>query len=318
MGMQCPSRLWQAGSHSMKPRISPGAGLRWTVSPLLVTCWMTPVLGAESSAHIDGGVFSWARFLAPFHMVVLHLPIGFFSAVILLEVWTWMKPSEERRRVIGVMLNFGVLATAATMVFGFLRAIDGGYEELTLHRHRGWGIAAAALMLIAAGLHASLRRQPAPGGCIAFRVLLFAGFIALTVAGHHGGSLTHGSSFLTQNAPAGVRHLLEGQHPSTTATHTSNGTNSARAQAILEHRCIACHGAEKQKGGLRLDSRAAMLKGGKSGHPALVPGDPGRSELIRASLLPLTHDDVMPPDGKEPLTTAEQSVLIDWIRLGAQ
>jgi hypothetical protein len=96
-----------------------------------------------------------------------------------------------------------------------------------------------------------------------------------------------------------------------------HGTNSIRASAVLEHRCIACHGGEKQKGGLRLDSRAAMLKGGKSGHPAVVPGDPGRSELIRVCLLPSTHEDAMPPDGKEPLTTAELNVLIDWVRHGA-
>jgi hypothetical protein len=235
----------------------------------------------------------------------------------LLEVWTWRRPSEDRRQVIGVMLNFGVLATAATMVFGFLRAIDGGYEELTLNRHRGWGIAAASLMLIAAGLHASLRRHPAPGGCVAFRVLLFTGFIALTVAGHHGGSLTHGSTFLTQNAPAGVRYFLEAGHPANPSMPTGHGTNFVGASAVLERRCIACHGEEKQKGGLRLDSRVAMLKGGKSGHPALVPGDPGRSELIRACLLPSTHEDAMPPDGKEPLTAAELNVLIDWVRHGA-
>lgn len=285
---------------------------------LLMTCLVTPVIGAEPSAHVDGGVFSWARFLAPFHMVVLHLPIGLFSAVMLLEVWTWLKPSEDRRRVIGVLLSFGVLATAATMAFGFLRAIDGGYDALTLSRHRGWGIAAAALMLIAAGLHASLRRHPAPGGCVAFRVLLFTGFIALTVAGHHGGSLTHGATFLTQNAPAGVRHFFETAHPTTPSPAAGGGARAGQATTLLEHRCIACHGAEKQKGGLRLDSRAAMLKGGKSGHPALVPGDPGRSELIRASLLPPAHDEAMPPDGKEPLTADEQAVLIDWVRGGAQ
>jgi hypothetical protein len=40
---------------------------------------------------------------------------------------------------------------------------------------------------------------------------------------------------------------------------------------ILENKCVSCHGAERQKGGLRLDTHALALKGGDSG-PAMVPG----------------------------------------------
>ena len=50
---------------------------------------------------------------------------------------------------------------------------------------------------------------------------------------------------------------------------------------LLVEKCYACHGAEKQKGGLRLDSREAILKGGESG-PAVVPGKPEESLLVEA------------------------------------
>src|SRR5262249_62000231 len=50
---------------------------------------------------------------------------------------------------------------------------------------------------------------------------------------------------------------------------------------VLATRCQSCHGATKQKGGLRLDSRSAALAGGNTG-PAVVPGDAGASLLIQA------------------------------------
>lgn len=85
-----------------------------------------------------------------------------------------------------------------------------------------------------------------------------------------------------------------------------------RARAVLESRCVSCHGPEKQKGGLRLDSRQALLKGGDSGAGA-VAGDPGRSLLLHA----VRHDagDLkMPP--KETLPADQVELLERWIRTG--
>jgi len=45
---------------------------------------------------------------------------------------------------------------------------------------------------------------------------------------------------------------------------------------ILENKCVSCHGSERQKGGLRLDTRALALKGGDSG-PAMVLGNAEKS-----------------------------------------
>ena len=50
---------------------------------------------------------------------------------------------------------------------------------------------------------------------------------------------------------------------------------------LLLKRCLACHDTEHDKGGLRLDSREAALKGGKSKLPAISPGTPAKSELIK-------------------------------------
>ncbi|MDZ4687353.1 MAG: PSD1 and planctomycete cytochrome C domain-containing protein [Planctomycetaceae bacterium] len=81
---------------------------------------------------------------------------------------------------------------------------------------------------------------------------------------------------------------------------------------LLADKCGKCHGAAKQWSGLRLDSRAAMLKGGEHG-PAIVPGRPEESRLIEA--VRQTGDVQMPPDGK--LTDAQIAALERWIKLGA-
>lgn len=84
---------------------------------------------------------------------------------------------------------------------------------------------------------------------------------------------------------------------------------------ILEQQCVKCHGAEKQKGKLRLDSREAALKGGKGG-PSLVPGDSAKSEFLRRVMLPKSDDDFMPAEG-EPLPKPQIELLKKWIDEGA-
>lgn len=86
-------------------------------------------------------------------------------------------------------------------------------------------------------------------------------------------------------------------------------------QPILQQQCFKCHGEEKQKGKLRLDSREAALKGGKTG-PAFVANDAAKSEMIRRISLPKSDDDFMPSEG-EPLSKAQIDLIKDWISQGA-
>jgi hypothetical protein len=81
---------------------------------------------------------------------------------------------------------------------------------------------------------------------------------------------------------------------------------------ILAASCYDCH-TEERLGGLRLDSREAMLKGGKSG-PAIVPGDPDRSLLIQA--VRQTTDKLKMPKGGR-LEPREVEALVEWVRAGA-
>jgi hypothetical protein len=84
-----------------------------------------------------------------------------------------------------------------------------------------------------------------------------------------------------------------------------------KVRPILAANCYACH-TNSQLAGLRLDSRAAMLKGGQSG-ASLVPGDPDKSLLIQA--VRQTGELKMPKGGK--LKKEEVDALVEWVRAGA-
>lgn len=84
---------------------------------------------------------------------------------------------------------------------------------------------------------------------------------------------------------------------------------------IFESKCIGCHGAEKQKGKLRMDSYAALLKGGSDG-ASLVPGNLADSLLVSRICLPADHDDHMPPEDKTQLTAPEIKLIRAWVEKG--
>jgi mono/diheme cytochrome c family protein len=86
-----------------------------------------------------------------------------------------------------------------------------------------------------------------------------------------------------------------------------------KVRPVLAENCFKCHGEQKQKGGLRLDSRSAILTGGDRG-PAIVAGSPDTSLLVRA----VRHADPdlqMPPKKKLSRTQIDQ--LVSWVRMGA-
>jgi mono/diheme cytochrome c family protein len=85
---------------------------------------------------------------------------------------------------------------------------------------------------------------------------------------------------------------------------------------IFQQRCIECHGAEKVKGKLRMDTRADIFKGGDTG-PSIVAGQADKSELYRRITLPKDHDEVMPNKG-ELLTKAQTDLIRNWINEGAK
>jgi mono/diheme cytochrome c family protein len=86
-----------------------------------------------------------------------------------------------------------------------------------------------------------------------------------------------------------------------------------KIRPVLEGTCVKCHGATKTSGGLRLDTRRAILAGGDTG-PAVEPGDPENSLLVQA----IRHEGglAMPPK-KPKLSESTVADFVTWVRLGA-
>jgi hypothetical protein len=116
---------------------------------------------------------------------------------------------------------------------------------------------------------------------------------------------------------------------SLTATTNESIDFGTEIYPILRENCLNCHSApyedvrgriKEPKGGLRLDSPEWISKGAikddGSVTTALIPGDADASELYSLTILPVDHDDLMPPRG-EPLTPAQTELLKNWINQGA-
>ncbi len=87
---------------------------------------------------------------------------------------------------------------------------------------------------------------------------------------------------------------------------------------IFQKSCFKCHGEEKQKGKLRVDSLQAVLKGGEDGK-VVEPGNSAKSVLVHNVARIGDEDDWMPPTDKgEPLNKAQVGLIRAWIDQGAK
>ena len=96
----------------------------------------------------------------------------------------------------------------------------------------------------------------------------------------------------------------------------------AKIRPVLAKTCVGCHGPEKQKGGLRMDTREHLLAGGKEDEKTIVvvvPGDPAKSMIIEA--IEYKNEDLqMPPPKKgKPMKLTEQEIndLKEWVKMNA-
>ena len=246
------------------------------------------------------------QFVGRFHPVLVHLPIGFLLLLGLLELLALRPNSKHLSSASRAILIASVPVTLGAALTGWLLAENGGYNEAVLFQHRWAGVAVAvgAVALLVAHQRHQVRL---------YRWLLLIVVAVIALAGHQGGSLTHGTGYLGRYAPGPLRGLLGGGK---SATAQNGSAFAAVIQPIFDRSCTSCHNADKVKGGLRMDTHELLMKGGDNG-PVLVAGKSSESELLRRIQLPFDDDDHMPPDGKPQPTVDELAVLTWWIDAGA-
>ena len=90
---------------------------------------------------------------------------------------------------------------------------------------------------------------------------------------------------------------------------------NTQVKPIFNKKCITCHGGVKQKAGFSLLFREEALGNTESGKPAIIPGKPEESELIRR--ISLDDPEERMPYKHEPLSKEEIEILTQWIKQGA-
>ena len=96
---------------------------------------------------------------------------------------------------------------------------------------------------------------------------------------------------------------------------SKNSLYFSKVRPIFAKVCVSCHGPQKQKGDLRLDT-PDFIRAGVNGKPIIVPGVPAKSRVYHVTGLPADDTDKMPPKGT-PLNSTERAVLAEWITNGA-
>lgn len=257
-----------------------------------------------------------ALFFGRFHPVLVHLPIGLIILLAFLEAISRIPKFKHASANNGLILALGAPLSVVAAILGLLLSQEGGYDPKLLQLHQWTGIATAVGFVVAALLYRLNLLK-------AYRFSIYGSFVVLLVASHFGGSLTHGSDYLVRYAPGPFRNYFAKQRSAAPAAAEKSGTWLEQpvfarvVHPILEDKCSACHGPEKAKGGLRVDSYESLMKGGEYG-PAIRAGKASDSDLVKRMLLPIDDDDHMPPDGKPQPDKDEIALIRWWVDSGAK
>jgi len=262
----------------------------------------------------------WTLFLGHFHPALLHLPIGFYTVLAVLEYLDSSKSGPRIGKACEIVLNYTAIAAAVAAILGIFLAMPGGYNETLLDRHRWLGSFSAIFAFWLIVLRNWARSKSRNGFSIPYHGALAATLILLGVVGHDGGTLTHGSGYLTKNLPSPVKSLfgMEGASKMEKGPIAIEDADVYQdiIHPIFDQTCIQCHGPDKSKGELRLDSFELAMLGGELGD-TIIPGDYEASELIYRLHLEIDDDERMPPEGKPQPTEGQISILEWWIQAGA-
>jgi hypothetical protein len=145
-------------------------------------------------------------------------------------------------------------------------------------------------------------------------LLLVAGSLLILVR-HFGGAHPNQSTLSrSYGAAFGAPPIKDGRP--TDAAVMQEPVFEGVIEPILRHLCLDCHGAEKQRSHVRLDSFEACLRGGKNG-PIIKPFRASESSLIQRLQLSVYADGHMPPEDQSQPTAEEITLLEWWINAGA-
>lgn len=243
------------------------------------------------------------EYVGRFHPLLVHLPIGILTAVVLMEGLAYARKIRKVKRITRLLLWLALLAGMLAALTGLLHADASEFNESLVTNHQNTAIVLGVILVAALGFHhrkSNLSRKVYP-------VILLLLLLAVGYTGHTGGTLTYGTGYLELNAGQNLQADI--------SFDSSSRVFVSAVQPVLDRKCVSCHGPTRQKGKLRLDTREYLLTGGKDG--SILGSTPAEGEWYRRISLPMKDDDHMPPDGKTQLTLAELGLMQTWLEGGA-
>lgn len=299
---------------------------------------------------------STVLFVGRFHPILLHLPVGALGLLCLMELLCFTRRGEESFGLGALLtLLFGSAGSVMAVLAGIMLSREGGYQGGNFTLHQSLALVGTAGVLLALVVRIYAMGQGSRELMHAYRAVFFGSFGLMGLGAHFGGNMSHGSKFLTEHAPEPMKSQMTAMEkwmlsfvekpkakepspapeaptpapvavapvpaptPATPAPAPASDEKLVFQHLILpifEAKCNKCHGEEKQKGELRLDTFELTMKGGENGDN-IVAGKPADSLTMQRIDLPTDDDEHMPPDGKDQLTPAETAAIRYWIQAGA-
>lgn len=242
------------------------------------------------------------QFLGRLHPLILHLPIGVLVLAFIMECLARKERYKNLIPAIGFTIKLGMWSAIIAAISGYILSLEGGYNETMLNQHQYLGIATAVGSVVLYFLYQ--RKETQSRLYLGIFILLM---LLLGATGHVGGSLTHGSDFLT--APFSGKAKQE--KPAITNIDSAFIYQDL-IQPIFEEKCVGCHNESKIKGALLMTSIEGLRKGGESG-AFFKAGDVTNSLFLQRIHMEIEEEEHMPPKGKRQLTKNEIALLEWWI-----
>jgi len=262
----------------------------WFLNPLLL------LLAIYSETSKTNDVLLW---FGKLHPLVLHFPIVIGIAIVIYFLFFQHKALEENTEKF-ILVGNAVMASLVALLGLFLSKQDA-YDNDTLNLHKWGGLSIALiswLLIYIKNIAANYKKLIALGY-----------LLVLLIFTHQGALLTHGENALSIPTPE-VKVTEE------IKTVDSSLTVYEKAIApILAQKCVSCHGPDKVKGQLQLQSPELIIKGGKNG--SILNGIQNEeAQILQRIHLPNADKKHMPPDGKLQLTLEELTLLTKWVKAG--
>lgn len=244
-------------------------------------------------------------FFGRFHPLFIHLPIGFIVAAYLLE---FVGKSDKRsylKSSAPFVLWLGAISGIFAVITGYLLAQSGGYGKEAIFWHQWMGIGVTILVFITLLLYKTK----------AYFTVFSLTIIGIFITGHLGGNLTHGETYLTEHLPDELKDVfgIEGDtYIVEKVSYDEAMLYKHLVYPVLHNKCVSCHNNSKMKGELNMKDFEAFIKGGENGE-VVHKGNSKKSDMVKRILLSESHEDTMPPEGKERINKEELALITLWI-----